>query len=127
MNIGKASETSGLPVKTIRYYEEIELIAPQRLENGYRDFSAVDVQDLKFLRRARDLGFSIDECRMLLELQRDPARASSQVKSIANGKIIDIDRQIVELQSLRATLSALVSECRGDDTSECAILEGLAH
>ena len=83
MNIGEASERSGLPAKTIRYYEDISLVAPDRAENGYRDYSSSDVHRLRFLHRARNLGFSIDECRLLLSLYTDRNRASADVKAVA--------------------------------------------
>ena len=91
MNIGEASEKTGLPAKTIRYYEEIGLIMPSRAGNGYRDYSASDVHKLAFLHRSRDLGFSVEECRQLLALYEDKERASSDVKALALDKIREID------------------------------------
>ena len=126
MNIGQAAASSNLPAKTIRYYEEIELITPARMENGYRDYSANDVHRLRFLQRARSLGFNIVECRTLLSLYGDEHRASADVKAIALGKITEIDRKIAELGSLRATLSTLVEHCKGDQRPDCPILEDLS-
>lgn len=126
MNIGRASELSTLPVKTIRYYEDIGLISPLRAQNGYRDYSDNDVHILKFLQRARSLGFSIQECRMLLSLYKDEARESSDVKAMALEKISQIDLKIKELQSLKKTLTTLARDCHGDDKPHCPIIDDLA-
>lgn len=126
MNIGTAAEASGLPAKTIRYYEDIALVRPARSDNGYRDYSEDDVHRLRFLQRARSLGFSIDECRQLLSLYHDDHRASADVKAIATAKVAEIDRKIAELKSLRATLHTLVEHCHGDGRPDCPILEDLA-
>ena len=101
MNIGQASERTKLPPKTIRYYEEIALVAPERGPNGYRRYSDKDVHRLRFLQRARGLGFTIEECRLLLSLYEDQHRASSDVKALATDKIQEIDRKIKELNSLK--------------------------
>ena len=126
MNIGAASEQSGLPVKTIRYYEEIGLVGPQRSENGYREFLETDLQRLKFLQRARSLGFSIEECRELLSLYEDRNRASADVKALTKTKIKEVDRKIAELQSLKRVLSDLVRACHGDGRPDCPIIDDLA-
>ena len=126
MNIGIASEKSGLPSKTIRYYEEIGLLSPTRAENGYRDYSLADVHRLKFVQRARSLGFSVEECRQLLSLYGDSTRESAEVKTIATAKLSEIDRKIAGLQELRATLGHLVDVCQGDDRPDCPILDGLS-
>ncbi len=126
MNIGEASERSGLPAKTIRYYEDISLVAPDRADNGYRDYSASDVHRLRFLHRARNLGFSIDECRLLLSLYSDRNRASGDVKAVAEQKLVEIDAKIAELQSLKSALQPLVDCCHGDDRPDCPILDDLA-
>ncbi len=126
MNIGEASERSGLPAKTIRYYEDISLVAPDRAENGYRDYSSSDVHRLRFLHRARNLGFSIDECRLLLSLYTDRNRASADVKAVAEQKLSEIDAKIRELQSLKNALQPLVDCCHGDDRPDCPILDDLA-
>lgn len=126
MNIGEASERSGLPAKTIRYYEDIDLVAPDRADNGYRDYSASDVHRLRFLHRARNLGFSIDECRLLLSLYSDRNRASADVKAMAEQKLFEIDAKIRELQSLKSALQPLVDCCHGDDRPDCPILDDLA-
>lgn len=126
MNIGRASELSNLPVKTIRYYEDINLISPLRAGNGYRDYSDNDVHILKFLQRSRSLGFSIEECRILLSLYKDEARESSDVKAMALEKISQIDLKIKELQSLKKTLTTLARDCHGDDRPNCPIIDDLA-
>lgn len=126
MNIGEAAERSGLPAKTIRYYEDIGLVTPARSENGYREFREHDLHRLCFLARARGLGFSIAECRTLLELYQDKGRASADVKRIAQGHLGKIDAKIAELQEMRATLTGLVTACAGDDRSDCPILKELA-
>lgn len=126
MNIGTAADLTNLPAKTIRYYEEIELISPEREENGYRKYSQNDVYRLQFLERARSLGFSIDECRLLLSLYDDENRASSDVKEIALTKIDEIDRKMQELKSLKITLVNLAEHCHGDDRPDCPIIDDLA-
>ncbi|MCC0029758.1 MAG: Cu(I)-responsive transcriptional regulator [Brucellaceae bacterium] len=126
MNIGDAALQTGLPAKTIRYYEDIDLIKPQRADNGYRDYSDGDVHRLRFLQRSRGLGFTIDECRLLLSLYDDKHRASADVKAIAVAKIGEIDRKITELNSLKATLSELAACCHGDDRPDCPIIDDLA-
>ena len=126
MNIGDASERCGLPIKTIRYYEDIGLIKPTRAFNGYRDYSERDLHKLRFLQRSRSLGFSIEECRQLLSLYEDRARESAEVKAIAAAKLDDIERKIVELAALRDMLRHLVQTCHGDTRPDCPIIDGLA-
>ncbi len=127
MNIGEAAALSGLPAKTIRYYEEAGLVTPAaRGGNGYRRYSEKDVHRLRFLQRARSLGFSIQECRDLLSLYEDKRRASADVKAIARQHLQDIERKIAELESLRGLLGELVTKCHGDDRPDCPILQDLA-
>ena len=126
MNIGTASDHSGLPMKTIRYYEEIGLIRPDRAINGYRDYCESDLHKLAFLHRARGLGFSIDECRQLLALYEDTSRASADVRELAEQKIVEIDKKMRELKQLRNALGYLVSHCHGDDRPDCPILDTLS-
>lgn len=126
MNIGEAADRSGLPAKTIRYYEEIGLLTPARSGNGYRDYSASDVHRLKFLQRSRSLGFSVEECRQLLSLYGDTHRESADVKALAEAKLGEIDRKIAELAVLREALRHLVEHCHGDSRPECPILDDLA-
>lgn len=126
MNIGEAADRTGLPSKTIRYYEEIGLVRPERRENGYRAYTDSDVHTLRFLQRARGLGFSIEECRSLLALYQDRRRASADVQALAHQRIEDIDCKIGKLQSLRDTLNRLAEACHGDERPECPILDDLA-
>jgi Cu(I)-responsive transcriptional regulator len=126
MNIGEASDRSGLPAKTIRYYEDIGLIRPGRAENGYRDYGGADVHKLRFLHRSRGLGFSVEECRQLLALYEDKSRASGDVRELASTKLTEIDRKIRELTSLRHTLEHLVHACHGNERPDCPILEELS-
>lgn len=126
MNIGQAADLSNLPVKTIRYYEEVELVIPNRSSNGYRDYSDNDVHRLAFLQRSRSLGFAIQECRLLLSLYDDDHRSSSDVRVIALDKIGEIDKKIKELRSLKLTLESLVQHCHGDGKPDCPIIDSLA-
>ncbi|MRG74130.1 Cu(I)-responsive transcriptional regulator [Alphaproteobacteria bacterium HT1-32] len=126
MNIGTVSEKSGLPAKTIRYYEDIGLITPGRDLNGYRQFSDPDIHKLAFLARARSLGFTIEDCRALIALYADRERASADVKDLAQQHLTEIDRKITELESMRSTLRDLVKRCHGDDRPDCPILNDLA-
>jgi Cu(I)-responsive transcriptional regulator len=127
MNIKDVSERSGLPAKTIRYYEEIGLIRPVRGTNGYRAFRDSDLHKLAFLGRARGLGFTIEECRKLLALYEDRARASADVKALAEQHLEDMEQKITELRAMQATLRDLVAGCAGDDRPDCPILTGLAE
>ena len=126
MNIGDASERSGLPAKTIRYYEDIRLLKPARSDNGYRDYSSADVHRLRFLQRARGLGFTVEECRQLLSLYGDKERESADVKAIAEAKLDEIDRKVAELLGLKKTLEHLVHNCHGDGRPDCPILDELS-
>jgi MerR family transcriptional regulator, copper efflux regulator len=126
MNVRDAGKRSGLPSKTIRYYDEIGLVVPDRRENGYRDYDSRAVQKLAFLKRARQLGFSIEDCRQLLSLYEDKGRASADVKSLAEKHLTEIDTRLEELQQLRNTLKHLVHACHGDDRPDCPILADLS-
>lgn len=127
MNISQAAHACGLPNKTIRYYEEIGLVIPGRQEgNDYRVYSLSDVAQLRFLQRARAVGFSLDECRELLTLYANPQRRCGQVKALVNEKIIQVDQQLIALHAMRDTLVGMANECAGDDTSDCAIINQLA-
>jgi Cu(I)-responsive transcriptional regulator len=127
MNIGDVAQETGLPAKTIRYYEEIGLIAPHRAANGYRSFSDTDVHKLRFLARARRLGFPVEDCRTLLALYEDRSRASADVKAIAEEHLAEIETRIAELSQMRATLQTLVTSCAGDARPDCPILQDLAQ
>jgi len=126
MNVGAAARRSGLPAKTIRYYEDIGLISPLRAGNGYRDYSNDDIHRLTFLRRARGLGFSIEDCRQLMALYRDKSRASHDVREIARNHVTAIDEKVRELESMRATLQSLIHACHGDHRPDCPILADIA-
>lgn len=127
MNIGEVAKRSGLPPKTIRFYEDIGLVEPQaRRSNGYRDFDDRDLNELSFVARARSLGFTVEQCRALLDLYRDRSRASADVKAVARARVADIDRKIRELTAMRATLEHLIERCHGDDRPDCPIIEDFA-
>ena len=127
MNIGEAASESGVPAKTIRYYESIGLIPPAvRAKNGYRNYSPFDIETLKFIQHARRLGFSVKDVGGLLELWRDKSRTSADVKALALKHISDVEKRIAELQSIRNTLIDLTDRCHGDDRPDCPILEDLA-
>ncbi len=126
MNIGDAVRRSGLPAKTIRYYEEIGLVRASRSANGYRDFAERDLHKLVFLARARSLGFTVSDCRALLALYEDRQRASADAKRLAEVHLAHVDRKLAELEGMRSVLSRLVQQCRGDDRPDCPILDDLA-
>lgn len=126
MNIGQASKASGVSAKMIRYYEQTGLIpAADRTPSGYRDYSDTDVHMLRFVRRARDLGFSVAEIGDLLGLWRDETRQSSEVKRLAQGHVQELERKIKGLQGMVHTLSVLIKSCRGDHRPHCPILQRL--
>ena len=127
MKISDVADRSGLPPKTIRYYEDIGLVRQaSRQGNGYRDYDDRDVQVLRFLKRARGLGFSVSDCRNLLSLYQDRERASADVKALAQHRVEEIDRKIAELHTMRDALDHLIERCHGDDRPDCPILDDLA-
>jgi len=127
LNIGEAAESSGVSAKMIRHYEEIGLLPkPGRTQAGYRVYREADVHRLRFVRRARDLGFSMKEIETLLGLWNNRRRASSEVKRLATQHIADLDRRIAELQAMRRTLAELSRHCHGDHRPDCPILDDLA-
>ncbi len=126
MNIGKASAASGVSAKMIRYYESIDLLAAaRRTEAGYRFYTDEDVHVLRFIRRARDLGFSLADIAELLALWRDQGRASADVKGIALAHVAALERKIAELQGMADTLRTLAAHCHGDARPDCPILTDL--
>lgn len=127
MNIGEAAERSGVSAKMIRYYESVELLKPAaRRQNGYRDYGEADVSVLQFIRRTRDLGFSMEEVSALLALWQDRQRPSREVKKLAELHISDLERRMKEMRAVLRTLRNLADHCRGDERSECPILDDLA-
>lgn len=127
MNIGEAAVHTGVPAKTIRYYEEIGLVKPPlRSANNYRHFDNASIRTLQFLKRARSLGFTIDDCRGLLSLYGDRQRSSADVKALAERRVMQIDKKIAELEGMRATLSHLIAQCQGDERPDCPILDDLS-
>jgi len=127
MNISDVASASGLPSKTIRYYEDIGLVRPARSSNGYRVFRPNDLHKLTFLSRSRALGFSIEDCRTLLALYEDESRASSEVREIAQRHLAEIDCKIADLRLMQDTLAHLVKTCSGDDRPDCPILDTLGR
>ena len=127
MTIGDLSRKTGVKIPTIRYYEEIGLVRPLRDTNGYRAFRESDIHKLTFLGRSRALGFTIEDCRVLLSLYEDKSRASSDVKGLAARHLEQIGEKIAALESMRDTLTELVDACHGDHRPDCPILSELAH
>ena len=127
MQIGEASRASGVSAKMIRHYESIGLIpAAARRESNYRDYDAEDVHRLGFIRRARDLGFSIDEIRDLLKLWGDRRRSSRDVKALTLAHIAELDEKIALLGEMRTTLAHLADCCDGNGRPDCPIIDSLA-
>lgn len=126
MNIGQAAKVSGVTAKMIRYYESIDLIkASRRTDAGYRTYGDSDVHTLRFIKRARTLGFSLEQIRDLLSLWQNPARASADVKAIAQTHVTALEQRIRELTEMRDTLVHLAHACSGDDRPDCPILQSL--
>jgi Cu(I)-responsive transcriptional regulator len=126
MNIGQASKASGVSTKMIRYYDEIGLVRPaSRTDSNYREFDEREVNELRFIRRARSLGFSMPEITQLLSLWRDRERPSREVKAIAEKHVNELDARIAEMQTMADTLRHLSHCCAGDDRPDCPILADL--
>ena len=125
--IGQAAERAGVSARMVRHYEGLGLLAGvARTDSGYRQYTEADVHSLRFIRRARDLGFSMDEIAQLLGLWQDKARASSQVKQIAQKHIDNLAERIAAMQAMQRSLQTLVSCCQGNDRPDCPILDDLA-
>lgn len=126
MKIGEASAASSISERMIRHYEKIGLLPKAaRRDSGYRDYDERDVHTLRFVGRARDLGFSVEEIRRLLELWHDRSRASADVKDVALAKVAELKRKERHLQEMRRSLEHLAERCHGDDRPDCPILGGL--
>ena len=126
MNIGDASARSGVSAKMIRYYEQIGLIpAARRTASGYRDYVEADIHMLRFIARARDLGFPVAEIKDLLDLWRDTGRRSADVKALAQARVHDLRQKIAHLQEMAETLEDLARSCAGNDRPDCPILRSL--
>ncbi len=127
MNISRAAKQSGLSSKTIRYYESIGLLeTPVRSDNGYREYQSKDIDQLRFLNHSREVGFSLQECKQLLQLYSNPGRQSAHVKALVLEKITEIDFKLKKLRTMKKTLKGLADQCAGDEGPECAIIETLA-
>ena len=127
-NIGEAAAASGVSAKMIRYYETMGLMSEaRRTVAGYRIYDDRDVHTLRFIRRARDLGFAVKEIERLLSLWQNRRRASAEVRQVAQRHIADLDRKIAELEGMRRTLQHLVHACHGDSRPDCPILDDLAR
>lgn len=125
MKIGDVAAQTGLSVKSIRYYHDIGLVKGQRGANGYREYQPQQVSALLFVQRCRELGFSIDECRDLLQLKHDPQRCAADVKRLASEHLTSLETKMQRLQQLHSELSALVAQCQGGNSPDCPILDGL--
>lgn len=124
--ISDAARLTGLSVKTVRYYEDIGLVAAIRGENGYRQYGDTEIRKLRFVQRARRLGFSVDDCRRLLSLYEDKARSSADVKAIASAHLQTVESKLAELERLRDALRDLIEHCAGDMRPDCPIIDDFA-
>ena len=128
LNIGEAAARSGVSAKMVRHYESLGLLPKVgRTDSGYRQYGDKEVHTLRFIRRARDLGFSMTEIAALLKLWQNRRRASADVKRIALAHVADLDRRMEEMAAMKRTLEQLAECCRGDDRPDCPILDGLAE
>jgi Cu(I)-responsive transcriptional regulator len=127
MNIGQVAKETGVSQRMIRHYEKIGLITPPaRRDSGYRDYGIRDLHDLRFIARARDLGFSIDDIGRLLALWRDRKRSSAEVKALALARVAELKAKERALKEMRLSLERLAGACRGNERPDCPILSGLA-
>ncbi|PPE71712.1 Cu(I)-responsive transcriptional regulator [Caldimonas thermodepolymerans] len=128
MNIGQAARACGVSAKMIRHYESLGLLPPvRRTEAGYRQYDAATLHTLRFIRRARELGFPIEEIRALLQLWSDPSRTSAEVKRIALQHVADLQQRIDAMQAMKRSLEQLAAHCHGDGRPDCPILDDLAQ
>ncbi|BCA64367.1 MerR family transcriptional regulator (plasmid) [Sphingomonas sp. HMP9] len=126
MNIGAASDASGVSQRMIRYYEKIGLVPPPVRRGSYRDYADADVHRLRFIANARDLGFPIEEIRTLLGLWSDRDRSSAEVKALAEARAAELGRKVCALEIMRRALTELAHSCHGDDRPDCPIIDRLA-
>ena len=127
MTIGQAAKSSNVSAKMIRHYESIGLLAKaQRTQSGYRLYDESDVHTLRFIQRARSLGFPLETIKTLLALWRNRRRSSGQVKELATRHVTELERKIAEMQSMVRTLKHLAHNCHGDERPDCPILDDLA-
>ncbi|MGR6981329.1 Cu(I)-responsive transcriptional regulator [Testudinibacter sp. P27/CKL/0425] len=127
MNIKQVAELTGLTDKTIRFYENKGMISPpERQANGYRQYNQRQLEELKFLQRSRNIGFSLPESKELLDLYSNPQRHSREIKQRTLDKIAHIEQQILQLQEMKAQLESLAAECPGDEQSQCPIIDSLS-
>lgn len=128
MNIGQAAKASGVTAKMIRHYETIGLIAQShRTEAGYRQYTPTDLHNLRFIKSARSLGFSLDDIKHLLSLWQDKQRASADVKALAQHHLDALNSKILELTQMRDSIQELVAHCQGNQRPDCPIIAGIAH
>jgi len=128
MNIGEAAKASGVSAKMIRHYESVGLFPePNRTDSGYRQYSEKEVHTLRFIRQARDLGFSLEQISELLALWQNRRRPSRQVKALAEAHIKELEQKLQDIQVMKSTLEHLVHCCHGDDRPDCPILETLSE
>ncbi|WP_394202161.1 Cu(I)-responsive transcriptional regulator [Shewanella waksmanii] len=125
MKIGEVAKQVGLSVKTIRYYHDIGLVVGQRGDNGYREYNQQAINALKFIQQSRALGFALEDCKALLELQNNDHRKAADVKALAIHHLDDINQRISQLKDLRSQLTQLIDDCEGGEQPNCAILDGL--
>ncbi|MCJ8304326.1 MerR family DNA-binding protein [Shewanella sp.] len=127
MKIGEVAKKTGLSVKSIRYYHDIGLICAARGENGYREYDKPQIDSLNFISHSRDLGFSLDDCRSLLDLKLNQDRDAEDVKRLAKTHLDMVSDRITKLQALESQLKHLIKDCRGGHQPDCAILSGLSE
>jgi Cu(I)-responsive transcriptional regulator len=127
MKIGEVAKHTGLSVKSIRYYHDIGLVCGERNEAGYRVYRHRDIESLKFVHQCRDLGFSLEDCKLLLGLRNNDSRNAEDVKQLTRNHLAYVEEQICKLQNLRSQLQQMVSECQGGEQPHCAIIDSLNH
>ena len=126
MNISQVAKLTRLTAKSIRFYESKGVVAePLRSENGYRNYGDKQIEQLKIVARARAVGFNLEQCKFLVELANYPCRSSSNVKKTAEQKLLEVDKKLAELTLIRQQLLSWISECPGDEGSNCPIIDDL--